>query len=93
MTTALAGKADNATVNAISTTIVKAKNEVAYTEGVPNNTQTWDIEDKNDYLLQNDEDKYFYWKHINNEWHLMGGAGSDTASSSGVILAELPPVA
>jgi len=51
MISALAGKADNTTVNAISTTIVKAKNEVAYTDEVPSNTQTWTIEDKNDYLL------------------------------------------
>jgi hypothetical protein len=51
VTSALEGKADKATVDAISTTIVKINKEVAYTNGVPSNTQTWNIEDKNDYLL------------------------------------------
>lgn len=74
--TALAVKADTAIVNAISTTIVKAKNDVAYTNNVPSTTQTWTINDKDDYLLQAANDKYYYWKHINNEWHLMGGAGN-----------------
>lgn len=87
--TALASKANTSDV---SLTIVKAKQEVSYTEGVPSENQSWNIVDRNDYLLQSaTDDKYYYWKHINNAWHLMGGAGgSGTGTSSAEILAVLP---
>lgn len=88
VTSALSEKADATTVNAISTTIIKAKTDVAYTNGVPNNIQSWTIVDKDDYLLQAEDDKYYYWKHINNEWHLMGSAGgSGTGNSNSEVYA------
>ena len=80
LTTALAPKAD---LTATSLTIVKGKNEVAYTDGKPDENQSWAIVDRNDYLLQNaNNDKYYYWKHINNDWHLMGGAGGEGSGNT-----------
>ena len=95
--TALAGKVSTEAMNTaitnavkdISTTIIKNKNEVAYTDNVPSNTQTWTISDKDDYLLQAADDKYYYWKHIDNAWHLMGGAGNGeggTGNTTGIDL-------
>ena len=45
-----------------------------------------------DYLIADDEGKYFYWRYINNNWELISGAGGGSGSSSGLILAELPAV-
>ena len=46
-----------------------------------------------DYLIADDNDKYFYWRYIDSNWEMISGAGGGgTGSSSGVILAELPTV-
>lgn len=61
-----------------------------YTDGVPN----IDSPSANaDYLIQADDDKYYYWRYINDTWHLISGAGGGgTGTSSASILEELPPV-
>ena len=49
-----------------------------------------------DYLIADDNGKYFYWRYFGAEdgWQLVGGAGGGgNGSSSGVILTELPSVA
>ena len=75
---ALNAKADASTVNAISTTIVLSKTEVNFdANNVPTTLVSGTIADKDDYLIQSPaDDKYYYWKHINSAWHLMGGAGN-----------------
>jgi len=40
-----------------------------------------------DYLIgPNDDGKYFYYKWINNDWHLISGGGSGSGNTSGVNL-------
>ena len=49
-----------------------------------------------DYLIADDDGKYFYWRYFGAEdgWQLISGAGGGgSGSSSGTILAELPAVA
>lgn len=81
--TALAAKADATTVNAISTTIIVDNTKVNF--DTDNRTpisfkenSNITLNDKDDYLIQENVEngKYYYWKHINNVWHLMGGAGN-----------------
>ena len=88
MNTALESKADVATVNAISTTIVLNNTQVNFDlDNKPTTLVSGTIVDKNDYLIQSPADnKYYYWKHINNEWHLMGGAAS--SGESNVVLPD-----
>jgi surface antigen len=55
---------------------------------VPTTLVSGTINDKDDYLIQSPaDDKYYYWKHIDNEWHLMGGAGNSSGggNSSGFV--------
>lgn len=80
---ALATKADTTTVNAISTTIVVDNTKVNFDtdDRTPisfKENSNITLNDKDDYLIQENVEngKYYYWKHINNEWHLMGGAGN-----------------
>jgi len=60
-----------------------------FTEGVPNYaTPTTDA----DYLIADDEDKYFYWRYFGAEdgWQLISGAGGGgTGSSSGLFVESL----
>jgi len=44
------------------------------------------------YLIQDDEGRYYYWRYINNNWELISGAGEGggTGTSSGVIVSTLP---
>ena len=92
MATALAGKAN---ANEVSLTIVKNAEDVAYeNNGTPSEQQSWSIVDRNDYLLQGSDEKYYYWKHITTSgqgaWHLMGGAGGGggTGNTSGFDLSS-----
>ena len=64
-----------------------------YTEEVPNISNP---SENADYLIADDEGKYFYWRYFGAEtgWQLVGGAGgSGNGSSSGVILSALPAIA
>ena len=90
VSTALNLKADKSTVNTISTTIVLAKTAVNFdANNVPTTLVSGTINDKDDYLIQSPaDDKYYYWKHINNEWHLMGGASSGEGGGTGNSNAE-----
>ena len=64
------------------------------TKSVIDNT----ISESYDYLLEKDN-KYYYWKYINNSWKLISGGGSSESGSSGggtssaVIISELPTAA
>ena len=42
-----------------------------------------------DYLIQNDDDKYYYWRYINNEWEMISGAGSSSGSGTGMNNAQV----
>lgn len=82
-----------------STTIVLTSNDVNFDEdGITPTTlkNNVAIVDNNDYIIENPTDnKYYYWKHISNAWHLMGGAGSGTGgggSSSGEFAASLESI-
>ena len=58
-----------------------------YTNEVPNlNSPSADA----DYLIADDDGKYFYWRYINNNWKLISGAGGGgTGSSSGLFIESL----
>jgi len=61
-----------------------------YTEGVPNATAVATPSANADYLIADDNGKYFYWRYINSNWELISGAGgSGTGSSSGMFIASL----
>lgn len=63
-----------------------------YTNEVPN-IATADIKTNADYLIADDEGKYFYWRYINNNWELISGAGGGgTGSSSGEFAATLESI-
>lgn len=60
-----------------------------YTNDIPNiSNPSADV----DYLIANDEGKYFYWRYINNNWQLIGGASGGTGSSSGEFAASLESI-
>ena len=63
-----------------------------FNEGIPNISNPVETAD---YLIADDEGKYFYWRYFGSTigWQLISGAGNGTGSSSGIILSELPPVA
>ena len=63
-----------------------------YTNDKPNSTAVPNPTSNADYLIANDEGKYFYWRYINNNWELISAAGNGegSGSSSGVIRATLP---
>lgn len=77
-----------------SNTVVLASSLVNFDTDnkTPTTLKSGTIDDQDDYLIQDPtDDKYYYWKHINNEWHLMGGAGGGgTGTSSAVFAATLP---
>jgi len=84
----LANKANKDDVN---NTIVKAKGEVTYVNGVPSTTQqNWTPNEKDDYLLQAADDKYYYWKYIKTSsnpdtfsWEKISGGGNGEGSGTG----------
>ena len=87
--TTLAGRVTTLEGKATSATIIIGKNSITYNgEGIPTNIGTTPIE-ANDYLLQNTDNKYYYWKYIgespNGSWELIsgaGGAGGGTSSAA-----------
>ena len=63
-----------------------------YTEGVPNINNP---SENADYLIADDEGKYFYWRYFGAVigWQLVGGAGgSGNGSSSGEFVASLEAI-
>lgn len=70
--------ATNEAMQQISNTIVLTKSQVNFNQdNEPTTLKSGEIHDKDDYLIQSPaDDKYYYWKHIGNAWHLMGGAGT-----------------
>lgn len=82
-----------------SATVIIPAEQITYNEetGMPTlyttaeKTTTITPSSNADYLLQNDDGKYYYWKYIDNAWNLIsGGGGSGTGTSSAVIAEELP---
>lgn len=73
------------------TIIVNAPAEGSnYTEGVPNIASP---SANADYLIEDDEGKYFYWRYINDTWEMISGAGGGgTGSSSGEFAASLATI-
>ena len=65
-----------------------------YTNGKPNSTAVQTPSTSADYLIQNDEDdKYYYWRYINNDWELISGAGGGgTGTSSAEFYASVTSV-
>ena len=64
-----------------------------YTNNLPN-IPTANIKSESDYLIADNNGKYFYWRYINNNWELISGAGNGgSGTSSGVIVDELPSAA
>ena len=64
-----------------------------YTNELPNTTAVATPSADADYLIQNDDDKYYYWRYINNSWELISGAGGGgTGSSSGEFAASLESI-
>jgi hypothetical protein len=104
MNAALAEKASKASVEALTTTvnglldkdtIVRDKPQSGsnYTNGLPN-IAVAEIKPNCDYLIADDEGKYFYRRYINNQWELISGAGeSGSGTSSGLIVNSLPNAA
>ena len=89
--TALTGRVT--TLEGKDTIVVDKPNSGSnYTEGVPNvsnpNTDA-------DYLIQDDDNKYYYWRYFGQEtgWQLVGGAGGGSGSSSGEFAATLASIA
>jgi len=64
-----------------------------YTDGEPNSTAVGTPSADVNYLIQNDDDKYYYWRYISNSWELISGAGGGgTGSSSGEFAASLEAI-
>jgi len=87
--TALAGKANVSDITTLSErdTIVISKTGGTsnYTNDIPN---LQNPSDQCDYLIEDDEGKYFYWRYINNEWKLISGGGSGEGGGTGNSNAE-----
>ena len=64
-----------------------------YTNDVPN-IATANIKSNADYLIADDDGKYFYWRYINSAWKLISsaGTGGGTGSSSGEFAATLASI-
>ena len=79
-TTAIQNNANAIAAN--STTIILAKTEVTFdNHNVPTGLVSGTVTEKDDYLIQSPADnKYYYWKYINNTWTLISG---DSASNGG----------
>lgn len=76
--TALDRKADTTVVEQLSqrdtVVINKPDNGSNYTNNMPDLQE--EPSDQCDYLIEDDEGKYFYWRYINNNWELISGGGS-----------------
>lgn len=86
--TALAGRVTTLENNPQSTTTIV--DVVTYNnDGIPTNISnpSTDI----DYLLKKD-DKYYYWKYINNTWHLISGREEGGGTSSAEFYSSLTNV-
>ena len=102
VTSALAEKASSSSVSELSTTvnglldkdtivIDKPVSGSNYTNDEPN-IPSANIKPNCDYLIQADDNKYYYWRYINNSWELIssaGNGGGGTGSSSGEFAASL----
>ena len=89
--TTLAGRVTALEGKDTSATIIIGKNSITYnSEGIPTNIGTTPIE-ANDYLLQNTDNKYYYWKYIgespNGSWELISGAGGGGGGTSSAAFA------
>ena len=84
MNTALAGKANASDVTTLSgrdtVVISKTGGTSNYTNNIPNLQEP---SDQCDYLIEDDEGKYFYWRYINNNWELISGGGSGEGDGTG----------
>jgi len=84
MNTALAGKANASDVTTLSgrDTVVISKPDSGsnYTNKIPNLQEP---SDQCDYLIEDDEGKYFYWRYINNNWELISGGGNGEGGGGG----------
>ena len=71
-------------------TIIIGKTSITYgNDGVPTNIGQTPTADA-DYLLQNTDDKYYYWRYINNTWQLISGGADGGGTSSAEFYAEFP---
>jgi hypothetical protein len=46
------------------------------------NIASADIKENADYLIADDNEKYFYWRYINNNWEMISGAGGGGTGNS-----------
>jgi len=102
MITALAGKVSTSdfttAINGLAakdTVIISAPAEGSnYTNNIPNLQEP---SPDCDYLIEDDNEQYFYWRYINNNWKLISGAssgeGSGGGTSSALIAEQLPAIA
>ena len=90
--TQLATKANASTVTTLQgevdtlkdkDTIVVSKvgNTSNYTNNVPN-IPVAEIKVNADYLIEDDNGKYFYWRYINSTWEMISGGGSGSGSGN-----------
>lgn len=86
--TALAGRVTTLENNPVSATVIVSS--VTYNnDGIPTSIQ--DPSTDVDYLLKKD-DKYYYWKYINNKWELISGGGSGSGTSSAEFYSTLTDI-
>lgn len=109
--TALAGKASTTSVETLNTTVNNLADRDTIVVDKPNSGSNYGNDGKPntatitaaittfkpdaDYLIADDEGKYFYWRYINNSWELIsaaGNGGGGTGTSSAVIAATLPAI-
>ena len=101
MTTALAGKVSTSdfttAINGLAakdTVIISVPAEGSnYTNNVPNLQEP---SSDCDYLIEDNNGQYFYWRYIDNNWELISGAGNGEGgggTSSALIAEQLPAIA
>ena len=95
VTTALAGKASTTDLADVTgrVTALEGKDTIVinkpssgsnYTNDLPNTTAVASPSANADYLIEDDDGNYFYWRYINNAWKLIssaGGGGTGTSSA------------
>lgn len=91
--TAIANIEQNGTGSGTSTVIVNDANFDEHGNPIlPNDEQP---STDADYLIKK-EDKYYYWKYINNKWELISGGATEssggTGTSSAIIAENLPAI-